>query len=71
MDLDFFDCFGGGKTMFFPSPNNPKYLNPSFRMDLDFWVVLDGKKLSYNQINTELSVNTTADIISLYLLSDS
>ena len=25
--------------------NNPKNLDPSYKMDLDFWIVLEGKKV--------------------------
>ena len=31
--------------------NNPKDLDASYRMDLDFWDCLEGKSLSYNQRN--------------------
>ena len=30
----------------FTFPNNPKDLDPSYKMDLDFLIVLEGKKLS-------------------------
>ena len=29
--------FSGYKTVFFPCQNNPKYLDPSFKIDLDIW----------------------------------
>ena len=29
--------FSGYKTVFFPFQNNPKYLDPSYKMDLDIW----------------------------------
>ena len=37
-----------------PFPNNPKQLDPFYKMDLDFfWTTLEGKKTtSYNQRNT-------------------
>ena len=28
-----------------PFLNNPKDLDPSYKMDLDFWIVLEGEKL--------------------------
>ena len=35
-----------------PFLNNPKDLDPSYKMDLDFWDCFGRKKLSYNQRNT-------------------
>ena len=33
-----------------PFQNNAKDLDPSYKMDLDFWIVLEGKKTSsYNR----------------------
>ena len=29
--------FSGYKTVFFPFQNNPKYLDPSYKTDLDIW----------------------------------
>ena len=37
----------------FPLQNNVKSLDPSYKMDLDFWDCFGmGKSLSYNSINT-------------------
>ena len=30
-------------------PEQSKDLDPSYKMDLDFWVVLEGEKITYNQ----------------------
>ena len=41
----------------FTLPNNPKDLDPSFKTDLDLWIVLEGKKFpSYNQRNTVMTL---------------
>ena len=36
--------------------NNPKNLDPSYKMDLDFWDCLGRKKLSYSRRNTVTKV---------------
>ena len=32
-----------------PFLNNPKYLDLSYKMDLEFWIVLEGKLLHLHQ----------------------
>ena len=37
--------FFGSKTEFYPYQNNPKNLDPSYKMDLDLWDCLGRLKL--------------------------
>ena len=41
MVLYFFNC----KTVFFPSKNNPKNIDLSYKMDLDLWDCLERVKV--------------------------
>ena len=41
--------FFGYKTEFFPVPNNPKNLDPSYKTDLDIWGSLGRVKLVLEQ----------------------
>ena len=43
MDLDILDCFG---YYFLPFQNNPKYLDLSYRTDLDIWDCLETEKIN-------------------------
>ena len=48
-----------------PFPNNPKDLDASFKMDLDFWDCLGSKKKSpsYNRRNTVHKIYMMLDLI--------
>ena len=41
--------FFGYKTACFPFQNNPKYLDPSYKMDLDIWDCFRREKLISKQ----------------------
>ena len=43
----FFDC----KTEGFPPSNNPKYLDSSYTMDLDFWDCFGRGNTSYSRVS--------------------
>ena len=53
-----------------PFPNNPKNLEPSYKMDLDFWLVLEGKQLCLiaEKYSISISVNTFISRVVIQLL---
>ena len=53
-----------------PFLNNPKYLDLSFKTDLDIWIVLEGKKtLSYSQKNTVHKLLEKMHIMKLHIIT--
>ena len=47
MSVKTLSYFFGYKTMFFPFHNNPKYLDPPDKMDLDIWYCFGRGKTNF------------------------